>query len=108
MSSSRASEGVHEGDKRNAAGVQSREDKVGIPGQDPSERSQAKNREERTCGIVCHIQQAQKVIAQQILKNNQMINKYNNLDAQLQNVTFEYVSYHKGCSRCASVNPCRM
>jgi hypothetical protein len=37
-----------------------------------------------------------------------MVTKYNNLDAQLQNVTFEYVSYHKGCSRCASVNPCRM
>jgi hypothetical protein len=46
------------------------------------------------------IQQAQKVIAQQILKNNQMINKYNNLDAQLQNVTFEYKLSYLGCSRC--------
>ena len=35
------------------------------------------------------IQQGQKVLAQQILKNNQMVDKYNKLDAQLQGVTFE-------------------
>ena len=33
--------------------------------------------------------QAKKVVAQQILKNNQMIGKYNKLDNQLQNVQFE-------------------
>lgn len=53
------------------------------------------------------MQQSQKVIAQQILKNNQMVNKYNTLDAQLQNVTFEYLPPHSGCSRCASTSPCR-
>ena len=31
----------------------------------------------------------QKVLAQQILKNQQMVGKYDKLDAQLQNVTFE-------------------
>lgn len=46
------------------------------------------------------MKQSQKVIAQQILKNNQMVQKYNNLDAQLQNVTFEYITLHLGCSRC--------
>lgn len=35
------------------------------------------------------IQQTQKVLANQILKNNQMIAKYDKLDAQLQGVTFE-------------------
>jgi len=54
------------------------------------------------------IQQSQKVIAQQILKNNQMINKYNNLDAQLQGVTFEYKSIDLGCNKCAWVSPCKM
>jgi hypothetical protein len=34
------------------------------------------------------IQQAKKVIAQQILKNNQAVAKYDKLDAQLQTVTF--------------------
>lgn len=29
------------------------------------------------------------MVAQQILKNNQMIAKYNKLDNQLQNLTFE-------------------
>lgn len=36
------------------------------------------------------MQQAKKVLAQQILKNNQMLAKYDKLDAQLQNVQFEY------------------
>ena len=41
-----------------------------------------------------YMQQSQKMVAQQILKNNQMVAKYNKLDNQLQNVTFEYlVSY---------------
>lgn len=30
------------------------------------------------------------MVAQQILKNNQMIGKYDKLDGQLQNVQFEY------------------
>ena len=39
--------------------------------------------------MMSYVQQAQKMVAQQILKNNQMIAKYNKLDNQLQNVTFE-------------------
>ncbi len=35
------------------------------------------------------MQQSQKILAQQILKNNQMVAKYDKLDGQLQNVTFE-------------------
>ena len=38
------------------------------------------------------IKQNQKILGQQILKNNQMIAKYDKLDAQLQGVTFEYLS----------------
>lgn len=47
------------------------------------------------------------MVAQQILKNNQMVAKYDKLDAQLQNVTFEYPLGHAGCSRCASTSRCR-
>ena len=47
------------------------------------------------------MKQSQKVIAQQILKNNQMVQKYNNLDAQLQNVTFEYPPIESGSTKCA-------
>ena len=36
------------------------------------------------------MQQSTKIVAQQILRNNQMVAKYDKLDAQLQNVTFEY------------------
>lgn len=34
------------------------------------------------------MQQSKKILAQQILKNNQMIAKYDKLDNQLQNVQF--------------------
>ena len=34
--------------------------------------------------------QAKKQLAQQILRNNQMVAKYDKLDQQLQNVNFEY------------------
>lgn len=40
------------------------------------------------------MQQSQKMVAQQILKNNQMVAKYNKLDNQLQNVTFEYLVFY--------------
>jgi len=35
------------------------------------------------------MQHSQKIVAQQLLKNQQMVNKYDKLDGQLQNVTFE-------------------
>lgn len=85
----RAGEGVHQVNKPDAARVQPGEDQAVVPGQDSPKRPQAQNREEIVARSCCLIQQSQKVIAQQILKNNQMVQKYNNLDAQLQNVTFE-------------------
>ena len=51
--------------------------------------------------------QAKKMVAQQILKNNQMVAKYNKLDTQLQNLTFEYDMPNPGCSRWPSTSPCR-
>lgn len=33
------------------------------------------------------------MVAQQILKNNQMVAKYDKLDNQLQNVQFEYILF---------------
>ena len=85
----RAGEGIHEGHKPDEAWVQPLKDKIGIPRQDSPEGPQAKDREEGASCNYFFTQQSQKVIAQQILKNNQMVAKYNNLDAQLQNVTFE-------------------
>lgn len=85
----RAGEGLYEGDKRYASRVSAREDEDWVPGEDVAEVVEEENWEEGACGKDELIQQGQKVLAQQILKNNQMVDKYNKLDAQLQGVTFE-------------------
>jgi hypothetical protein len=105
--SSRTSQGVHQGNRPNETGVYQGEDQTRIPRENFAERSQTKNREEGTSSTIFLIKQSQKVIAQQILKNNQMVNKYNNLDAQLQTVTFEYSLFNLDSSKCASVNRCK-
>jgi len=90
----RTSQGVYQGNQHHEKIVQQIKNKIGISRKNITERSQEKDLKERTSSKLTVIQQSQKVIAQQILKNNQMINKYNTLDAQLQNVTFEYLFYH--------------
>jgi uncharacterized protein YlxW (UPF0749 family) len=45
------------------------------------------------------IQANKRTLAQNILKNQTFIKKYKNLDAQLQNTMFEYLSRHSGCNR---------
>ena len=54
--------------------------------------------------------QAKKQVAQQILRNNQMIAKYDKLDAQLQNVNFEYTlkSTNFDFNKWLSTNQCKI
>jgi hypothetical protein len=86
----RAGQRIHQGDQRYAARVPAREDEAGVPRENSTERLEEEDREEGACCKFEPIQQSQKVVAAQILKNNQMVAKYDKLDAQLQGVTFEY------------------
>lgn len=47
------------------------------------------------------MKQSKKVLAQQILKNNQMTAKYDKLDNQLQNVQFEYFIFNNRLQQMA-------
>lgn len=85
----RAGERVYQGHQPHEEGVSTLKNEAWIPGQNPSERPQEKDRKERTRSKCELTQQSQKIVAQQILKNNQMVAKYDKLDAQLQGVTFE-------------------
>lgn len=84
----RTGQRVHQGNQWDAARVPARKNEARIPGQDSSEGAQKEDRKEGTRSKSLLTQQSQKITAQQILKNNQMVAKYDKLDAQLQNVTF--------------------
>jgi hypothetical protein len=71
-----------------------------MSGKDSDSRTEKEDRKKGDKSNSSITQQMQKITAQQILKNNQMIGKYDNLDGQLQNIQFEYYASYLEFNKC--------
>ena len=86
----RAGEGVHNRDQQDATVVPAGVHEAGDERQEDAEGPEEDAGQEHPHGKPSVTQVSRRQTAQNILKNQKFINKYKNLDAQLQNTMFEY------------------